>query len=47
MPRKFLFFLNKDDIKIPCTLCISFILISFKLCADPIRPIFFFNEKLK
>ena len=41
IPRKFLFFLNKEDKKIFLTPCFSLILISFRLCADPINLKFF------
>ena len=47
IPRKFLFFLNKDDKKIFLTPCISLILISFRLCADPIKSKFFLYEEAK
>ena len=36
-----------DDKKIVLTLCFSLILISFKLCADPINSNFFFMLKRK
>ena len=44
IPRKFLFFLNKDDKKIFLTACFSLILISLTLCADPTKSKFFFKE---
>ena len=47
IPKKFLFFLKIDEIKILFTFCISLILISLRLCADPINSNFFLNEKAR
>jgi hypothetical protein len=40
-PKKFPLSLNIEDKKISFTFCLSFILISLKLCADPISKKFF------
>jgi len=46
MPKNLLhlLFLKIDDIKIEDTFCLSLILISVKLCADPTNLKFFFRE---
>ena len=47
IPRKLLFSLKIEDIKILLTFCFSLILISLTLCADPINKNSFLNVKLK
>jgi len=47
IPKKLLFFLKIEDKKIFSTFCFSLILISFKLCADPINEKPFLNLKLR
>ena len=44
IPKKFLFTLNKEDKKMTLTFCNSLILISLRLCADPISSKFLWNE---
>ena len=46
-PKKFLFFLNNDDKKILLTFWFSFVLISFRLWADPTILKFFLREYAK
>mgnify|MGYP004104484857 CR=1 FL=1 len=41
IPKKFVLFLNIEDKKISLTFCFSFILISFKLWAEPNNKKFF------